>query len=162
MLSRLGVDSKYSSQLAEEKAVGLTADDSIAFRSALDEVDAKREAEGSNLSKSDVYEILDSMDLTDAQRAYLYGNLNYSEVSNIYYTSSDLNGWIAEKRSEGKSDGDIASPITKTYKALYLEYWRKHDTSGMREIKQKLMALNLRKKDKPYYTEDTFNKWLND
>lgn len=162
MLSRLGVDSKYSSQLAEEKAVGLTADDSIAFRSTLDEVDAKREAEGSNLSKSDVYEILDSMDLTDAQRAYLYGNLNYSEVSNIYYTSSDLNGWIAEKRSEGKSDGDIASPITKTYKALYLEYWRKHDTSGMREIKQKLMALNLRKKDKPYYTEDTFNKWLND
>lgn len=162
MLSRLGVDSKYSSQLAEEKAVGLTADDSIAFRSALDEVDAKREAEGSNLSKSDVYEILDSMDLTDAQRAYLYGNLNYSEVSNIYYTSSDLNGWIAEKRSEGKSDGDIASPITKTYKALYLEYWRKHDTSGMQEIKQKLMALNLRKKDKPYYTEDTFNKWLND
>ncbi len=162
MLSRLGVDSKYSSQLAEEKAVGLTADDSIAFRSALDEVDAKREAEGSNLSKSDVYEILDSMDLTDAQRAYLYGNLNYSEVSNIYYTSSDLNGWIAEKRSEGKSDGDIASPITKTYKALYLEYWRKHDTSGMREIKQKLMALNLRKKDKPYYTEDTFNKWLSD
>lgn len=162
MLSRLGVDSKYSSQLAEEKAVGLTADDSIAFRSALDEVDAKREAEGSNLSKSDVYEILDSMDLTDAQRAYLYGNLNYSEVSNIYYTSSDLNGWIAEKRSEGKSDGDIASPITKTYKALYLEYWRKHDTSGMREIKQKLMALDLRKKDKPYYTEDTFNKWLND
>ena len=162
MLSRLGVDSKYSSQLAEEKAVGLTADDSIAFRSALDEVDAKREAEGSNISKSDVYEILDSMDLTDAQRAYLYGNLNYSEVSNIYYTSSDLNGWIAEKRSEGKSDGDIASPITKTYKALYLEYWRKHDTSGMREIKQKLMALNLRKKDKPYYTEDTFNKWLND
>ena len=162
MLSRLGVDSKYSSQLAEEKAVGLTADDSIAFRSALDEVDAKREAEGSNLSKSDVYEILDSMDLTDAQRAYLYGNLNYSEVSNIYYTSSDLNGGIAEKRSERKSDGDIASPITKTYKALYLEYWRKHDTSGMREIKQKLMALNLRKKDKPYYTEDTFNKWLND
>lgn len=162
MLSRLGVDSKYSSQLAEEKAVGLTADDSIAFRSALDEVDAKREAEGSNLSKSDVYEILDSMDLTDAQRAYLYGNLNYSEVSNIYYTSSDLNGWIAEKRSEGKSDGDIASPITKTYKALYLEYWRKHDTSGMREIKQKLMALDLRKKDKPYYTEDTFNKWLSD
>ena len=162
MLSRLGVDSKYSSQLAEEKAVGLTADDSIAFRSTLDEVDAKREAEGSNLSKSDVYEILDSMDLTDAQRAYLYGNLNYSEVSNIYYTSSDLNGWITEKRSEGKSDGDIASSITKTYKALYLEYWRKHDTSGMREIKQKLMALNLRKKDKPYYTEDTFNKWLND
>ncbi len=162
MLSRLGVDSKYSSQLAEEKAVGLTAEDSIAFRSTLDEVDAKREAEGSNLSKSDVYEILDSMDLTDAQRAYLYGNLNYSEVSNIYYTSSDLNGWIAEKRSEGKSDGDIASSITKTYKALYLEYWRKHDTSGMREIKQKLMALNLRKKDKPYYTEDTFNKWLND
>ena len=162
MLSRLGVDSKYSSQLAEEKAVGLTADDSIAFRSTLDEVDAKREAEGSNLSKSDVYEILDSMDLTDAQRAYLYGNLNYSEVSNIYYTSSDLNGWIAEKRSEGKSDGDIASSITKTYKALYLEYWRKHDTSGMREIKQKLMALDLRKKDKPYYTEDTFNKWLND
>lgn len=162
MLSRLGVDSKYSSQLAEEKAVGLTADDSIAFRSTLDEVDAKREAEGSNLSKSDVYEILDSMDLTDAQRAYLYGNLNYSEVSNIYYTSSDLNGWIAEKRSEGKSDGDIASSITKTYKALYLEYWRKHDTSGMREIKQKLMALDLRKKDKPYYTEDTFNKWLSD
>ena len=162
MLSRLGVDSKYSSQLAEEKAVGLTAEDSIAFRSTLDEVDAKREAEGSNLSKSDVYEILDSMDLTDAQRAYLYGNLNYSEVSNIYYTSSDLNGWIAEKRSEGKSDGDIASSITKTYKALYLEYWRKHDTSGMREIKQKLMALDLRKKDKPYYTEDTFNKWLND
>ena len=162
MLSRLGVDSKYSGQLAEEKAVGLTAEDSIAFRSTLDEVDAKREAEGSNLSKSDVYEILDSMDLTDAQRAYLYGNLNYSEVSNIYYTSSDLNGWIAEKRSEGKSDGDIASSITKTYKALYLEYWRKHDTSGMREIKQKLMALDLRKKDKPYYTEDTFNKWLND
>ena len=162
MLSRLGVDSKYSSQLAEEKAVGLTAEDSIAFRSTLDEVDAKREAEGSNLSKSDVYEILDSMDLTDAQRAYLYGNLNYSEVSNIYYTSSDLNGWIAEKRSEGKSDGDIASSITKTYKALYLEYWRKHDTSGMREIKQKLMALDLRKKDKPYYTEDTFNKWLNE
>ncbi len=156
ILNRMGLSSKDSETLAAEKAAGISSDESLAFQSAIEAIEGK-------VGKSDVYDILDSMDLTDDERAYLYSTRGYSEGSNIYYTSGDLNEWISSERKEGREDGSIARTITSTYKELYIEYARKNNKSGMRKIEDKLKKLKLYKKDgTAYYTAETFSDWLSD
>lgn len=154
ILNRMGLSSTDSETLAAEKAAGISSDESLAFQSAIEAVEGK-------VNKTDVYDILDSMDLTDEERAYLYSTRGYSEGSNIYYTSGDLNEWITSERNDGREDSSIARTITSTYKELYIEYARKNNKSGMKKIEDKLKKLKLYKKDgTAYYTAETFSDWL--
>lgn len=156
ILNRMGLSSTDSETLAAEKAAGISSDESLAFQSAIEAVEGK-------VNKTDVYDILDSMDLTDDERAYLYSTRGYSEGSNIYYTSGDLNEWIISERNDGREDSSIARTITSTYKELYIEYARKNNKSGMKKIEDKLKKLKLYKKDgTAYYTAETFSDWLSD
>jgi hypothetical protein len=156
ILNRMGLSSTDSETLAAEKAAGISSDESLAFQSAIEAVEGK-------VNKTDVYDILDSMDLTDDERAYLYSTRGYSEGSNIYYTSGDLNEWITSERNDGREDSSIARTITSTYKELYIEYARKNNKSGMKKIEDKLKKLKLYKKDgTAYYTAETFSDWLSD
>ena len=156
ILNRMGLSSTDSETLAAEKAAGISSDESLAFQSAIEAVEGK-------VNKTDVYDILDSMDLTDEERAYLYSTRGYSEGSNIYYTSGDLNEWITSERNDGREDSSIARTVTSTYKELYIEYARKNNKSGMKKIEDKLKKLKLYKKDgTAYYTAETFSDWLSD
>ncbi len=160
MLKLLGGHSKAGVAYAVQSSAGISTSDDLLYKAALDVA-----SDDGGLKRQEVYDALDKMNLTDAQKATLYDETadkrNFSGASNIYYTADQLNDWIYEQQQEGRENKGIASSITNVYKELYRAAYEAADYQEMGEIETKLFALDLTdKKGKPYYTPNKLSKWL--
>lgn len=153
ILMMIGAEGKETEKVRGMVAGGIDSKTSIRFGTAIDGA----YADGS-LTKDEVLAILDGMDLTDPQRAYLYSTRYSGVTGNVYASVEDINAYLLTANPDS-----CKQSLTSTYKPLVIARYMAGDDAGVEELLMKLEALDVYDaKWKPYYTRDRVYGWIDD
>jgi hypothetical protein len=159
-LSRMGISMKDIEETAALRSAGVSAQENILFSAALDVA----RGENNSLLQTEVIDILNGMNwLEDKEKSALFGTIYESQASDIYKTAPELNLYINDQRTSGKTDDSIKASITSAYKDMIIGLYNTGDMEGINQIVIKLGQLQLYDSDfNIYYTWDRIYGWIED